>query len=66
MVPSCAVTKTSIMLAPTFKDRASEADPDVTAVNDPEDPKRTPIVAFAWFLVGVTVIEVVAFMTLAE
>ncbi len=65
-MPSWAVTRTSMVLDPTFNDKAPEAEPDVTAVNDPEDPTRTPIVAFAWFLVGVTVIEVVAFVTLAE
>ena len=45
MVPSCAVTKTSIVLVPTFKDKASEADPEVTAVKVPDDPRRTPMVA---------------------
>ena len=55
-----------MVLAPTFKEREPEADPDVTAVKDPDVPKRTPMVAFAWFLVGVTVIEVVAFVTLTE
>jgi hypothetical protein len=66
VVPSWAVTRTSIVLEPTFNDKAPDADPDVTGVNDPEDPRRTPIVAFAWFLVGVTVIEAVEFVTVVE
>ena len=66
VVPSWAVTRTWMVLDPTFNDKGSEADPDVTAVKDPDVPRRTPMVAFAWFLVGVTVIEVVAFVTLAE
>jgi len=66
VVPSCAVTRTSMVLVPTFKEREPDADPDVTAVKEPDVPRRTPMVAFAWFLVGVTVIEVVAFVTLAE
>ena len=66
VVPSWAVTRTSIVLEPTLNDKAPDADPDVTGVNDPEDPRRTPIVALAWFLVGVTVIEEVALVTVAE
>jgi hypothetical protein len=66
VVPSWAVTRTSIVLEPTFNDKAPDADPDVTGVNDPEDPRRTPMVAFAWFLVGVTVIEAVEFVTVVE
>ena len=55
-----------MVFVPTLSDREPDADPDVTAVKDPDVPRRTPMVAFAWFLVGVTVIEVVAFVTLAE
>jgi hypothetical protein len=55
-----------MVLTPTFKEREPDADPDVTAVKDPDDPRRTPMVALAWFLVGVTVIEEVALVTLAE
>ena len=46
-VPSCAVTRTCMVFEPTFKDKASVAEPDVTGVKDPVDPRRTPIVAFA-------------------
>ncbi len=54
------------MFVPTFRESDPEADPEVTDVYEPDVPRRTPMVAFAWFLVGVTVIEVVAFVTLAE
>ena len=66
VVPSWAVTMTSMVLVPTFKESEPDADPDVTAVKDPDVPRRTPMMALAWFLVGVTVIEVVALVTLAE
>jgi|LauGreSuBDMM15SN_2_FD.fasta_scaffold3633743_1 hypothetical protein len=55
-----------MVFVPTVSDKDPEADPDVTEVYEPDDPRRTPIAALAWFLVGVTVIEAVAFVTLAE
>lgn len=55
-----------MVLVPTVSDRDPEADPEVTDVQEPDVPKRTPMVAFPWFLVGVTVIEVVALVTVAE
>ena len=55
-----------MVFVPTFRDSDPEADPDVTEVYEPEVPSRTPIVALAWFLVGVTAIEVVALVTVTE
>jgi hypothetical protein len=55
-----------MVFVPTLSDSDPEADPDVTEVYEPEVPSRTPIVALAWFLVGVTVIEVVALVTVTE
>ncbi len=55
-----------MVFVPTVSDRDPEVDPEVTDAYEPDDPRRTPIAALAWFLVGVTVIEVVAFVTLTE
>lgn len=55
-----------MIFVPTLSDNDPEADPDVTEVYEPDVPSRTPIVALAWFLVGVTVIEVVALVTFTE
>ena len=59
MVPSCAVTTVVIALVPTLSVIAPLAVPDTTVV------PLTFIVAVASVTVGVTVIEVVAFVTLA-
>ena len=59
VLPSCAVTTISIGLLPTVNVIAPEAEPLVTVT------LFTVTVAFAWFTVGVTVMLVVAFATLA-
>ena len=59
VTPSCAVTIVVIILLPTFKEIALDALPLVTVV------PLTFTVALAWFTVGVTVILVVALLTLA-
>ena len=65
MTLSCAVTSTSMVLAPAARASAPLAVPLVTAVNAPLPPTRTPTVACASVTVGVTVIDAVAFGTLA-
>ena len=59
VVPSCAVTAVVIVLAPTFNAIADDAAPLATVV------PFTFIVALASETVGVTVILVVALLTLA-
>jgi hypothetical protein len=58
-VPSSAVPTTVIVFDPTVKEIADDAEPEVTVV------PFTLIVAFALVRVGVTVIDVVAFETVA-
>ena len=64
-MPSCAVTRTSMVLAPAARASAPLAVPLVAVVNDPLPPTRTPTVACACVTVGVTVMEDVALATLA-
>ena len=59
MVPSSAVPTTVIVFDPTVNAIAEDAEPEVTA-----DP-FTVMVVFELFRVGVTVIDVVAFETVA-
>ena len=59
MVPSCAVTTVVIVFVPTFRFIAPDADALATVV------LFTFIVAFASETVGVTVMLVVALLTLA-
>ena len=59
------MTSTSIVLAPAARASAPLALPLVTAVYPPLVPTRTATVAFACVTVGVSVIDVVAFATLA-
>ena len=59
VVPSCAVTIVVITLVPTVRAIDPLADPDATVV------PFTFIVAVASVTVGVTMIDVVAFGTLA-
>ena len=57
VLPSCAVTIVLITLSPIFSVKLPEAEPDITVV------LLTLIVALAWSRLGVTVMEVVAFVT---
>ena len=59
VLPSCAVTKIEMTFSPTLSDIDPEAEPEVTLTPPIE------IVALDSLCVGVTVIEVVAFETIA-
>ena len=59
MVPSSAVPITVIVFDPTVNEIAEDAEPEVTAA------PFTVMVVFELFRVGVTVIDVVAFETVA-
>ena len=64
VVPSWAVPRIWMVLLPSLSASDPDAEPDATDANSPL-PTRTAIVAFAWLFVGVTVIEAVAFETIA-
>ena len=59
VTPSCAVTTTDIVLAPTLREMGADATPELT------ETVLTLIVAFAWFTVGVTVTLLVPLATLS-
>ena len=61
-MPSWAVTRTEMVLAPTASASDPDGEPDVTDAYEPVSTLAW-IVALAWLAVGVTVIELVAFKT---